>query len=473
MRHSIVAVLATLLAATASAAPSIAFFAPVRYHVGTAEHFMSIDGSGFLPIEGTTVIFGGGAGTFELLPNAWSDRRIDVWVPPEIGRRVGLYTVRVRTKHNGITEESNSLQFEVYGQSGPALELPQSNIIKQATSKAGANVTFTVSAQSSGDGSQLAVTCDHHSGDLYPFGSTIVRCSTTDTSGATTEGSFGILVVDFVAPKIHVPEDILATATGPNGANVSYTATADDDIDGPLPVNCMPASGSLFPANKTTTVRCDAVDAHFNSARAEFHITVGTPPPSGLNVPPPITAEATGPGGAVVTFTVSAGPSMAVNCYPASGSLFPLGTTIVNCNAAEMFGTFTITVTDTTPPAVTSISITPNVLSPPNHKLVPATVAVTSSDAVDPAPASMIWRVTANEPIDPSDWRITGALTLELRAERSGSADERIYLVEVRTIDGSGNSTVNMVTVRVPHDNKGDAAATPPPALPRRRSSGH
>jgi hypothetical protein len=53
-------------------------------------------------------------------------------------------------------------------------------------------------------------------------------------------------------------------------------------------------------------------------------------------------AEATGPGGALVTYAVSAtDPDDAVaslTCIPASGGGFPIGTTTVTCTAADTHG---------------------------------------------------------------------------------------------------------------------------------------
>ena len=67
-----------------------------------------------------------------------------------------------------------------------------------------------------------------------------------------------------------------------------------------------------------------------------------------------ISVEATGPSGAVVTFTPPTAsdddpPSPVVTCAPASGSLFPIGDTTVTCSATDAAGnpgssTFTVTV---------------------------------------------------------------------------------------------------------------------------------
>ena len=70
-------------------------------------------------------------------------------------------------------------------------------------------------------------------------------------------------------------------------------------------------------------------------------IAADTTPPV-ISVPAPITADATSPSGTVVTYSVSAtDPDDAVaslNCVPASGSTFPIGTTTVHCTATDTHG---------------------------------------------------------------------------------------------------------------------------------------
>ena len=58
------------------------------------------------------------------------------------------------------------------------------------------------------------------------------------------------------------------------------------------------------------------------------------------------------------------------------------------------------------------------------------------------------------------DWDITGALTLEVRAELANN-DSRTYTVVVSTTDKSGNSTTDSVTVVVQKNkNAADEIAT-------------
>ena len=61
-----------------------------------------------------------------------------------------------------------------------------------------------------------------------------------------------------------------------------------------------------------------------------------------MTVPADITADATGPAGAIVTYTATAtddlDPSPSVVCTPASGSLFAIGATEVECVATDNGG---------------------------------------------------------------------------------------------------------------------------------------
>ena len=181
----------------------------------------------------------------------------------------------------------------------------------------------------------------------------------------------------------------------------------------------------------------------------------------------PITVEATSAAGASVTFQATATDVVSGN-LPVSysinpGSTFPLGTTTVTASATDAAGntatgTFTVTVVDTTGPVIESLTASPNVLWPPNHKMVLVRLTAQVADLVDTAPATRIISVASNEPVNGSgdgntapDWEITGALTLNLRAERAGGGSGRVYTITVESRDGAGNASTRTVEVRVPH----------------------
>ncbi|MGZ8711375.1 MAG: HYR domain-containing protein, partial [Thermoanaerobaculia bacterium] len=256
------------------------------------------------------------------------DGSVAITCAPPSGSTFPLGTTAVPCTASDSTGNTASGGFNITVATEPP---PPGNpdLIAEATGPDGARVMFNTGDTEDDDGRPGSGGCSPAPGSTFPLGETTVTCPS---------GNFTLAVVDTTPPELSLPEDITTTAVGPSGAAVTYTATATDLVDGSIAVTCTPPSGSTF-AVGTTTVNCSATDAHDNTATGSFQVVV-TPDPT---APPDITAEATGPGGAVVTFAVPA-------CVPASGSTFPLGETEVNCDAG---GTFTVTVVDTTPPELT------------------------------------------------------------------------------------------------------------------------
>jgi uncharacterized delta-60 repeat protein len=148
--------------------------------------------------------------------------------------------------------------------------------------------------------------------------------------------------------------------------------------------------------------------------------------------------------------------------------LLPLGSnnislTVADASAPSMPALTQVTVVDTIPPTITSVSASPAKLWQPHHKLVPVTVSVSASDVCSATTTCKIVSVKSNEPVNGKgdddtapDWKITGNLSVNLRAERSGSGNERIYTITVECKDASGNKSSKPVTVTVPHSRKTD-----------------
>lgn len=103
---------------------------------------------------------------------------------------------------------------------------------------------------------------------------------------------------------------------------------------------------------------------------------------------------------------------------------------------------------DTVAPTIKSITASPSVLKPANGKMIPVTLTVVASDAVDPAPKCKITGVTCNQSAT-GDWQITGDLTVDLRAKLSNRTT-RVYAITVQCTDSSGNATTGVVNVTVP-----------------------
>lgn len=129
----------------------------------------------------------------------------------------------------------------------------------------------------------------------------------------------------------------------------------------------------------------------------------------------------------------------------------------VSCSSTQ-------TVVDTTPPVILSATATPNVLWPPNHKMVQVSLSVVATDICSSV-SCRIKNVTANEPIEKPGkghkspaWTLTGPLTVQLRAERLGHGSGRTYTITVECTDSSGNASTSNVIVRVPHDQSDHSA---------------
>jgi hypothetical protein len=176
---------------------------------------------------------------------------------------------------------------------------------------------------------------------------------------ATLGGVTYDFVVDTMPPDVTVPADITAEATGPDGTVVTFSASANDDVDGAIDPTCAPASGSTFPLG-STTVKCTATDSSKNEGSASFTVTVqDTTPPVLFGTPASFSVSATGLTTPVTyiapTATDAVDPAPTVSCSPASGSTFPIGTTLVTCTATDAAGnvgtgTFNVTVNDVSTP---------------------------------------------------------------------------------------------------------------------------
>jgi hypothetical protein len=240
----------------------------------------------------------------------------------------------------------------------PVLKLPK-DVTVEATSSAGAAATYTASATDLVDGT-VPVSCNHPSGSTFPFGTTTVTCSASDRAGNKASGSFKVTVKDRTRPTLTPPKDMTVEATSADGAAVAYTISASDQVDGPVPVTCSPASGSTFPL-KTTPVTCSAADKAGNQATGGFTITVEDHTPPRLVLSDVLVEATSGRGAQVRSYPGSAvdlvdGP-VRVSCPPGPPRQFRLGTTPVTCSATDKAGntatgSFNVTVHDTTEPTL-------------------------------------------------------------------------------------------------------------------------
>ncbi len=116
----------------------------------------------------------------------------------------------------------------------------------------------------------------------------------------------------------------------------------------------------------------------------------------------------------------------------------------------------------TRPPQCGDAGPTVAQLWPPNHKFVPVQVRGVTDPDGDPITVT-ITGIRQDEPVDTTgdghfapDGRGVGTSTAELRAERSGLGDGRMYHVAFRAADGKGGACTGTVRIGVPHDQGGD-----------------
>ena len=249
-------------------------------------------------------------------------------------------------------------------------------------------MTFEVSA-SDESGEQAAVRCTPASGSLFHLGATTVTCNANAAGSTEAHGSFDVVVRDTTRPELTLQPVDPVEAIGRDGAPVTFRATARDLVGGELSPACSPASGARFPIG-TRTVECTVTDAAGNTARGSFAVTVFDAPPQ-IDPHAPITVDYTSTKGTRVAYTVTATDrvdgALKPTCTPASGSLFPLGTTTVKCTVTDSGGKqasaeFPVTVHDGVPPVLT-LPEDLFVIAAYGAKTWPVTFSTSAWDAVD------------------------------------------------------------------------------------------
>lgn len=188
-----------------------------------------------------------------------------------------------------------------------------------------------------------------------------------------------------------------------------------------------------------------------------------------------------------LTVTVNGGASATVNGVTVSGLINTDGTITADIGAsctatnasftlevsdsesATATATLTVNVTASTAPVITLKSSIE--LWPPNHKYHAVMMADMLASATDGCDGNLyanvvIEKVTSDEPDNGTGDGDTandiviaaGCKSVQLRAERSGSGNGRVYNVTLRVSDSSGNVTRAIFKVTVPHSNNGSPA---------------
>lgn len=160
---------------------------------------------------------------------------------------------------------------------------------------------------------------------------------------------------------------------------------------------------------------------------------------------------------AVINEGVASSSPITITQSPAPGTIINgVASTTVTITATDKGGNsascgFIVNTYDATAPVITSASVTPPILFPPNNKMKMITLSYNVSDNCG---ASTVVSVTSNEASGTlPDWEIIDATHIRLRAQRDGAGTGRLYTITIAATDAAGNTTTTPVTVFVPHDN--------------------
>jgi uncharacterized repeat protein (TIGR01451 family) len=319
------------------------------------------------------------------------------------------------------------------------------------------------------------------------FGPHTITLKVTDPSGDFSEDTVNVNIVDTTDPSITAPPNV-SVSTGPGAVSCSAfvsnaqlgTATASDGCSASVTVTRtgVPA-GNSFPVG-TTIVTYTANDGHGHTRSAMQTVIVidNTPPtlsvPANINVNAPAnscsvtlnpgTATATDncPG---VTVTGTRSDSQPLNAP------YPVGTTTITWKAKDAAnnmttGTQTVKVNDATAPTITLTSGTIN-LSPPNHSYHTFSIANFVASVSDGCDAGVdindvvISKVTSDEVENGNgDGNTSNDIVIapdcksvQLRSEREGGGDGRVYTITLKVKDSSGNVATAVRKVFVPKGN--------------------
>jgi hypothetical protein len=198
---------------------------------------------------------------------------------------IGATTVTCTATDARGNAAGRTFTVTVQDRTAPVLTVP-SPLTAEATSAAGAIVTYSASATDLASGSITPI-CTPASGGTFAIGTTTVTCTATDAGGNVAQASFTVTVRDTTPPVVTVPAPMTATTSGTTAA-ITYSVTARDLVSGSITPTCsatstatpapsnVSATGGTFPVGVSTVI-CTAKDAATptaNTGTASFTVTV-------------------------------------------------------------------------------------------------------------------------------------------------------------------------------------------------------
>ena len=170
----------------------------------------------------------------------------------------------------------------------------------------------------------------------FPFGSTTVTWTVTDTSGNISQETQVVTLIDTTPPDIFAPSDVVAEATGSSNTMAGLGEAIADDIIGVASITNNPSTLSIG----ETTVTWTATDTSGNSASATQIVTIVDTAAPELIVPEDIMISAFS-----LEIQVEIGEAEAYDLVDPTPTVtndapdtFHLGDTVVTWNVSDEFG---------------------------------------------------------------------------------------------------------------------------------------
>jgi hypothetical protein len=290
----------------------------------------------------------------------------------------------------------------------------------------------------------------------------------TDAIGNTASCTQVITVNDVTPPTLTCPAPVtVSCASLVPAPNIASVTGLSDNCGGVITVT---HQGDVISAqtcaNRYTITRTyRATDVCGNFAQCTQIITVNDVTAPVITCPANITVNAT-PGlcSAVVTFTVTATDNctgaVTIVSVPASGSVFPVGTTTVTSTATDVCGnssncTFTVTVVDNQPPTIICPA---NITANNTPGLCSAVVTYPLPTAFDncPFPGSVPLSITQNS----SNTVTAGSVSCNAGGLHTDNSYWRAY--DLGPMALTGPFTINSVTFGIELANAAGTGTTQP-----------
>jgi hypothetical protein len=311
---------------------------------------------------------------------------------------LGIHVVTI-TASNGVDPEATQqIRLDIVDRERPVLIMP-ANITVAATGPSGARVDYR-QPDATDNCSSVGISQESSlgSGSIFPIGVTDVTYSASDGAGNRVVDSFTVTVTS--PPVLNVPTEIeVAVDATCQVRNVGGFTPGLGGFPTPT-VTYSPSLAGPFPLGSTTITATASNGVSPDMSLPLILTAVDRTPPT-ITVPGDITVTATGPNGAVVNhgrilaFDACVGPTITRIAGLASGSVFPVGTTIVTYRATDsagnhVEGSFNVTVVPVGPTIAPMADVTVDggrTCSASNVAVVAPTVTGTPTPTVSYSPS--------------------------------------------------------------------------------------